>query len=440
MENTAKKMFETMANMQKQAVDNFNQMTENLQKNLPQNPTLDSDFFKKWYDSQMAFFNQNSDKKNENNPMEFFNTWMNNQMETAKTWFEQSQGGVQNLWNTGTDSKKSIDQSMEMFNNWMNTLNGSYGEMMKNFGGSVQGKDSFSNMFNNAQTYMKMFEIWMPVMKAVQDKSFTPDMFRNMFNADLFKGMMDSMFHMQPDYMKNMTESFNGNVKENMNKMMDQGRSMYDTFRNNLNGSMPGASESFKTFGDMYQNFYNSMNNAAAPLMKMMTPGTQKDQVEMMNEMSNEFNLYNMKNSQMQYMMYVTGLKAMEEVADTVYNKVRNGEDMSSFQNVYQEWLNINDKNFVNLFESEDYSKLMSELNSFGMKLKRKIDLQMEKTFANLPLINRSEMDELYKTIYDLKKRIAELERENTSATVTETESNTEAAPKAAAKKPGRKA
>jgi hypothetical protein len=439
MENTAKKMFETMANMQKQAVDSFNQITETVQKNVTQNTTIDSDFFKKWYDSQMSFFNQNGENKTENNPMEFFNTWMNNQMETAKNWFEQSQKGLGNVWSSNTDSKKAYDNSMEMFNSWMNTLNGSYGEMLKNFGANGDAKDSFSGMFNNAQSYMKMFEIWMPMMKSVQDKSFTPEMFKNMMNTQLLKGMMDSMFNMQPDYMKNMTDKFNSTVKDSMNSFMDQGKSSFENFRNSMNSQMPNSNEAFSKFNEMYSNFYNSLNNAAAPLMKLVTPGTQKEQMESINEMSNEFNLYNMKNTQMQYMMYVTGLKAMEEVADSVYNKIRNGEDMNNFMSIYQEWLNINDKNFVTLFDSEEYSKIQSELNSFGMKLKRKIDLQMEKSMANLPLINRTEMDELYKTIYELRKRISVLEKENT--TTAAPEATVEAsAPKTSAKKTGKSA
>ncbi len=233
--------------------------------------------------------------------------------------------------------------------------------------------------------------------------------------------------------MKHMMENWNKSMTENMGSMMDQGRSAFDQFRNAMNSNMPNTSDMFSQFNKMYSDFYGSMNNAAAPLMKLVTPGTQKEQMEMMNEMSNEFSLYNMKNTQMQYMMYVTGLKAMEALADSVYNKVRNGEEMNNFMNLYQEWLNISDKQFVSLFESEEYSKMQSELNSYGMKLKRKMDLMMEKSLSNLPLINRSEMDELYKTIYDLKKQIAELKKNTTS------HSHKEEAPAAAAKPAAKK-
>jgi hypothetical protein len=421
MENSAKKMFETMTNMQKQAMDNFTQMNETIQKNMGQSTTLDSDFFKKWYDSQMSFFNQSGEKTENSNPMNFFNTWMNNQLETARNWFDQSQNAWHSMSNGNTDAKATYDQSMNMFNNWMNTMNGTYSEMLKNFNGNADAKHSFEGMFNNAQNYLKMYELWMPAMKAMQNKSFTPDMFKNMFNFNIYKDMMDNMFSMQPDFMKNMNGDMMKGMKENMNKAMEQGKSMYDSMKNNMTGMMPSSNENFDQLYNYYNSFYNTMNNAAAPLMKMMTPGKQKDQMEMMGEMAHEMALYNMKNSQMQYMMYVTGIKAQEEVANHMYEKMQSGEEINNFMNVYQEWLNTNDKVFVGLFDSEEYSKMQSELHSLGMRLKRKIDLQMEKSFENLPLINRTEMDSLYKTVQDMKKRISDLQKQILEMTVAAT-------------------
>jgi BMFP domain-containing protein YqiC len=140
-----------------------------------------------------------------------------------------------------------------------------------------------------------------------------------------------------------------------------------------------------------------------------------------MKELTNHMNVYNLKNTQMQYMMYATGMKAMDEVSENLYTRMRNGEDFNSFSNVYQEWLNTNDKHFVTLFETEEYSKLMSEVSALQLGLKKKIENQMEKAFSNLPLINRSEMDELYLTIQGLKSRISMLENQIDTETSHET-------------------
>lgn len=407
MENT-NNIFSSFAEAQKQAVENFANATEKMAKSL--NMDLNSDFFKKWYDSQMAFFNQNG-AENNHTGMNFFNTWMENQMNMAKEWMNNVQNSfaTMNNNNMNEEMKNAQNNMMNIYNNWMNSMNSAYSEMMKNFG-NMGTKENFSSMFNNAEMYMNMFNMWMPMMKSIQDKSFTPEMFKNMMNMDQFKNIMDKMFGMQPDFMKNMMNM--NMMTENGKKMMEMNKGMFDSMKNNMMSMMPKGNEMFTTMMNNYNSMWNMMNESAAPLMKMMTPGSSKASVEMMNELANEFAHYQMKNAQMQYMMYTTGMKAMEEVAENIYGKLHNGEDMSNFMKVYQEWLNTNDKHFVTLFSTDEYSKMQAELNTLGMKMKRHMDMQMEKMLNNVPVATRSEMDELYKVIHELRKRINTLEKQ----------------------------
>lgn len=417
MENT-NNLFGTFAEAQKQAVENFANATEKMAKSL--NMDLNSDFFKKWYDSQMSFFNQNNGTDTHTG-MNFFNTWMENQMNMAKEWMNNIQGSFATMTNNNMneDMKNAQSNMMNIYNNWMNSMNSAYSEMTKNFS-NMTTKDNFSGMFNNAEMYMNMFNMWMPMMKSIQDKSFTPEMFKNMMNMDQFKGMMDKMFGMQPDFMKNMMNM--NMMTDNGKKMMEMNKGMFDNIKNNMMNMMPKGNDMFGTMMTNYSNMMNMMNESSAPIMKMMTPGSSKASLEMMNELSNEFAQYQMKNAQMQYMMYTTGMKAMDEVAENIYSKLQKGESMNDFMKVYQEWLNTNDKHFVSLFSTDEYSKMQAELNTLGMKMKRHMDMQMEKMLNNVPVATRSEMDELYKVIHELRKRINTLEKQidNADEVVTE--------------------
>src|SRR6185436_2152433 len=84
MENTNANIFNTFAAAQKQAVETFATATEKVAKTF--NLDMNSDFFKKWYDSQMSFFNQNGNEAGTEQNLNFFNTWMNNQVNMAKEW------------------------------------------------------------------------------------------------------------------------------------------------------------------------------------------------------------------------------------------------------------------------------------------------------------------------------------------------------------------
>lgn len=429
MEN--KNMFESFAEMQKKATETFTNAAETMQKAMMNGKVdFNSDFFKKWYDSQMDWFNQTQGENKNNQALSFFTNWMNSQMEMAKNWQDMSQNmfkGMPQMNNMTTD----YNNMMNMFNAWKESMNTTYSEMMNNFNNGT-AKESFGGLFNNAEMYMKMFELMMPMMKSLNDNTYTPEMFKTMFNTEMYKNMMDKMFNMQPDFMKNM----NSQMRDGMNKMMDMNKGMFDTMKGNMHNQMANMmpTDMMHNMFANYQNMYNQINNAFAPLTKLMPVNDQTKMMESMKEISNMLTSYNMKNSQLQYMMYTTGLKAMDELSETLYSKMRNGDDMKSFMNVYQEWLNVHDKHMVALFETDEYSKLMAEVSALQLTMKKKIEKEMEKSMSHLPIINRTEMDELYKTVYELRKRINMLEKQLDTETVAAEE------PKATAKKTAKNA
>jgi polyhydroxyalkanoate synthase subunit PhaE len=107
---------------------------------------------------------------------------------------------------------------------------------------------------------------------------------------------------------------------------------------------------------------------------------------------------------------------------------------VNSVMALYQEWLNLSDKEFVQLFESDEYAKIMADTASLQMRLRKDIELQMEKSLSSFPVATRSEVEELHKTIYDLKKQVRQLEKMMEMETEEETEA-TPAAKKTAARK-----
>ncbi|MCF8425365.1 MAG: hypothetical protein K9I36_01435 [Bacteroidia bacterium] len=431
MEN--KNMFESFADMQKQAAETFTNAAENMQKAMNGAPVdFNSDIFKKWYDSQMAWFNQAQGENKNVQSFEFFNNWMTQQMEMAKNWQEMSKNAFSSIPQMN-NMNAEMGNMMNMFNSWKDSLSSTYSEMMNNMNNGT-AKNSFSGLFNNAEMYMKMYELMMPMMKSLNDKTYTPEMFKQMFNNEMYKNMMDKMFNMQPDFMKNMMENMNVSSKDAMGKMMDMNKNMFDTMKNNMTSQM-GNMMPNDMFGSMYSNYtnmYNQMNNAFAPLTKLMPVNGTTQNMDAMKEMSNMLTAYNMKNSQMQYMMYTTGLKAMENFSENLYSKMRNGEDMKNFNNLYQDFLANYDKEFIALYETDEYSKLMGEVSAMQLTLKKNIEKQLEKSMSNLPLINRSEMDELYQTIHDLKKRINMLEKQLDTDVIVEEPAKAAPAKKAA--------
>ena len=78
----------------------------------------------------------------------------------------------------------------------------------------------------------------------------------------------------------------------------------------------------------------------------------------------------------------------------------------------------------------------MAEVSAMKMRLQKDIELQSEKMLADIPVATRSEMDETNKVIYELKKRVRQLER---MMDASFSEDTTEATEEATEEKPATK-
>lgn len=428
----------------------------NLNENIQKNATQMNEYYQNWFNTQMSqakqmwdmntSFFQNAMNNTKNaatgNPMEMWsnmmtnwNNWLSN-MNNTQNWFN----GLQNMNNMfNMDSmKKATENWTGIFNQYNEILNSSFAKFKENMqNGTTQ--DVFKNMMNAGEGFSKFSEMWMPMWKSIQEKTFNMEAYKNMMNPVAYKEMMDKYFGFVPEtarqYMQQATEMFQNNFKQ-----ATQGNwNNYQQMRNMMNNAFPvNTTEVFGNMMNGYNTFYNSMNDAVAPFTKMMTPNAQTKTMIEWQDIANRIAVYNIKNAELQYMMYTQGAKVMDNLAQNIVAKIEKGQEVNSMMALYQEWMNISDKTFVELFESDEYSELMAEVSAMQLKLKKDIEVQMEKFMTGIPVATRSEMDEMYKTIYDLKKQVRQLEKMldlNTEETVEATPAKTTAAKKTAAKK-----
>lgn len=471
-----KNFVDTMLEAQKQMVETVTEQTKKFANgNVAMKETVEkgSEWYKNWLDSQNNVFTSAKNKaadmngkgqENIDKMTEFYQNWMNNQMQMAKQMWEMNMNHMKNstqmptnndpmqMWNNWMSNWNNMYSNMNqanqwndmmnkwqsmnpmnvdswkatyenwtgMFNQYYEMLNSSFANMQKDMqNGTTQ--DAFRNMVNVSEAFTRFSEMWMPFWKSIQDKTFNAEMFKQYANPAMYKDLMDKYFGFMPEQSREYFQNMSKMMQDNMQNMSKSGVTNYHQMRDMMNNMMPGQNEIFGNMLNGYNTFTKMMSEAAAPFTKMT--GTDKN-VKVMaewNDIANRIAIYNIKNAELQYMVYTQGAKVMENLADYVAEKVNSDEELNSMLTVYQEWLNIGDKTFVELFESEEYSKLMAEVNALQLTLRKDIEKQMEKYMVGIPVATRSEMDELYKTIYDLKKQVRELEKSTKASATTTT-------------------
>ena len=77
-----------------------------------------------------------------------------------------------------------------------------------------------------------------------------------------------------------------------------------------------------------------------------------------------------------------------------------------TFNEFYQFWWKTNEDVYSQMLGSEDFTKLLGEVLRQGLIFKKQLDDLSDQIirFTNLP--TKQDMDEIYKTIYELKKEV----------------------------------
>src|SRR5690606_18238233 len=183
--------------------------------------------------------------------------------------------------------------------------------------------------------------------------------FKQWTNPEVYKDLMDKYLGLLPENSRNYMTQMNSLMKDGFQQMNQAFAQNYQQMKSMMGTMMPDMNAS-GMFGNMlsgYNQFTSMMNEAAAPCTKMMTTNQQTKTMMEWQDIANRMAVYNIKNSELQYMMYQQGLKVMEKLAENTMKKIQNGEEISSIMALYQEWMNLSDKTYVALFESDEYSQ-----------------------------------------------------------------------------------
>jgi BMFP domain-containing protein YqiC len=171
------------------------------------------------------------------------------------------------------------------------------------------------------------------------------------------------------------------------------------------------VSGDFAKLSEMYQNVNNVFTKTFEPIMKLATPGKEKETIEANIALLDKVSEYSVKMAEMQYHFYSTSQKAMEAAAKTAFEKFnQNTTETQGFNEFYNEWIKTNENLYTDLFSSDEFSKIKAEVTNLGMDVKKHFENQFEHVFNVYPVVFRSEVDELTKTVHDLKKHIKTLE------------------------------
>ncbi|MBK6353645.1 MAG: hypothetical protein IPF46_09605 [Saprospiraceae bacterium] len=419
------KLFQQSVSSQKELAIKASETFEKTSKQMNNNAEMAQNFFKQWLENQMTWAKTNFNQPNipafNSDPKDWMANWQKFMGQNTNPFASMMNGNpfFSMMQNNPFMNMNSMQNNMnENVTNWsqftkqyLDMRNQSYNEWVKQFS-NLTAADTFKGMSNMTESLNKFFELWMPMFKSIQDKSFTAESFMNSLNPEKYKAFVDSFFKFMPEEGQKMMEQMNTQFVQYMKHVSEAGFNGYSSMKSQMQ-QMNGLNQNpYSNAWDMYHNWRNAINEAVSPLTKLTNENGPVKNVKIWNDINDLMVEFNIKNNELQYLVYQNGLKVMDRLSDKVANQLKEGKTIDSFVKLYQDWLVTGDEVFTELFNGDQYSKLMTEVSSLQMRLKKDIDDQMESLFlVNMPVATRTEMDEVYKSIYDLKKMYRNLEK-----------------------------
>lgn len=450
MSNT-NELLEVIVDTQKKSIETFVETTNKLQEAVKSGNPIEkaTEIYQNWWSTQLSLLNnattqtktevENTIHSTQDKTEDFYKKAYETQIEAIKKAADFNLTFMNSLSNLGKKNSESNDQFQAVYSNW-NTLFESWTKSLNSTFETINASfpktfntEFFQNSMNTNSLFTKLQNFYQPYFNAVKGGNFSVESMKSMFDPAQYKKITEETF----------STFFKG---QGLNTMIEAAtKQIHDFFKNQQNSSKEYQefwkvfSEKFPTmisgdfgkYNDTFKNITSSYKDLFEPAMKLISNQKDKENLELAIASLDKSTLYSVKLAQIQYLLYTTGQKVAEEVGKVILEKSNNINSTESFQGFFNEWVTINEKHYSQLFSTDEFSKLKGEILTLSLDVKKNIDQQFENKMEHLPLVVKSEMDELYQTIHDLKKTVKNLEMKISNPKTSETVKT--AAPKATA-------
>lgn len=309
------------------------------------------------------------------------------------------------------------------FSKWMESQEGMHGyfkklqeyynplEMGKAFSPAV--KDLLEKMMQANTYYLNVYKFWKelenlqvnPVMDEIKKYvSMLAEKYEVMFK-DMVLPMLPQEF--QP-FAKDPMELFKTYVKSASNfyaPWMDNAKDLRDLF-------MQGVADREK-LGEFFELWRAQFDKTFGAILLSPAMGMNKELIEQQSRAFDTFIDMVLLGTDFTSRIYAVQYDNLDEMVKKYMDMVEQGIQPRTFNEFYTYWSNELEGVFDSYFATPEYSKLIGQLSSAAMDYRIEMHKLMERYLADTPIVTRSEMSSLYKTIYELKKEVKALKKAN---------------------------
>ncbi len=103
--------------------------------------------------------------------------------------------------------------------------------------------------------------------------------------------------------------------------------------------------------------------------------------------------------------------EAVKRTMGKLANMAKEGKSINSVRELNRLWLDMADEVFTEMLASDEHNKLQNEVSGAGLKYRIEMQKVTEMILKNFNLPTRGELDDTYRTLYELRKEVKTLKK-----------------------------
>ena len=307
-------------------------------------------------------------------------------------------------------SHKPLGVYSDMYQSWLKSVVNPISENVKHGG---LGADVFNRLTNASTTYIGILEFWgrsmMLLSQIPTGTTLTANKIKGIYNQwnEEYQSIMTSLWGtFTPVDFKETVKAYQ-NTTSNINEYVWQ---FWEVVQKNIeqlpdlltriNKGEIGAS--VELTGLLRKNYEATLGKQ----LRAPSIGYYREFNDKVNRVIDAYIQYNAVLSEYFLPFYQTGQHASEELFKRITEYQGKEITTETLQEFYRTWWTVNEDAYFQMFQSEEFTKLLGDMLHQGLLLRKYIDELTDEIikFTNLP--TKKDMDDVYRAIYELKKEV----------------------------------
>ncbi len=357
--------------------------------------------------------------------MEAWKRWREWQAESYRLWMEAWGNTLSTAfpgWKTasgGEGGKREAGEATALFRQWMENMR----DLMSRFAvpSAGVGPETFRRVFRSAEVYGRLYSLWMDmgeeyarVLRGAD--GVDPEALHDLLDrwAERYRELVDEVFAPAlPEPLQWVAELYSGEIPLLSGGLMVQFMAPWVEFARSMSRSgLDLERPTPETALRVYEEWRKAYRESYGRLLRMPAMGYYREAMEKYARAMDSLSEFGIVLAEFYATLQAAGSKGFERLRERMVSLREENEEPMSFRDLYRLWWQTNEDVYVDLFRTEEFSRLLGQLVDKGMEFRSAFRSYVEEISKELPFPNRSEMDHLYRTLDRLRREVRSLRRE----------------------------